>query len=324
MKKRVLNLSLLMLLSTSFNAFGMINAIRDIVSQTSTSTDKVVEDVKNKINTAVIDLTHDGTSEAAKIKINDTIEAIRKLPDSKFNQISEDVKSSFAKSLKVFSDQLSLLNKVAANSLKEILDKSANINKFMIEFAQKNPKTAGAIALVGAAGTFYGVHNLLKSKGIIHDAKKHTRGGAAAIDASALVEHHGLSPELQATVDAEIQARGGDVNALVGEGNKARTLLMEYSEGPNASLDKVKYLVENKSADLNLRDNWDGGHTRSALEYASIYGHADIVDYLLSKLGKIDTSLARQYAEWYRSLGNFDEENYKKIILSLDNMNSKK
>ncbi|CAN8001451.1 unnamed protein product, partial [Ixodes hexagonus] len=42
-------------------------------------------------------------------------------------------------------------------------------------------------------------------------------------------------------------------------------------------LSKIKYLVEEREIELNLRDKWDG----TPLYYACLCGHKEVVEYLL-------------------------------------------
>lgn len=303
MKKRVLNLSLLMLLSTSFNAFGMLASLMDA----NKANDKVIQSVTEKINQAVVELAHNSESGSAQKIANDAIAAVEKLDDSKLAKLSEAAKLALAKSLTVLRNKFSQLkSSAAANSLSKIVEKTTNLKNILTEFVQKNPKTA-AMALVGTAGTVYGVHKLLKSKGIIHDATEHTRGGAAAIGEASEVEHHGLSPELQATVDAEIQARGGDVNSLV----DGRRLLGKYSEGPGADLNAVKYLLNKQANHLLPADDQE----RSLLIFPAAWGKVDILEFLLSLGGFTEQNKndALNYAIAGLNANNFDEETFNRI-----------
>lgn len=56
----------------------------------------------------------------------------------------------------------------------------------------------------------------------------------------------------------------------------------------NGSLDEVKNIVE-KGVDVNA-ELLNG---RNPLHYAADYGHTDVLNYLISKGGKVDVSVVR-------------------------------
>lgn len=124
---------------------------------------------------------------------------------------------------------------------------------------------------------------------------------------------------IQNRIDQEISARGG-VNKLTGVGNETRTLLMSYATQGN--LPAVRYLVEQKGADVNVEDTFygPGKQGRTALIFPAYFGHADIVEYFASdRFPKMDTSLSRIWAN-----GNHqDAAKASRIIAALNRIDAK-
>jgi hypothetical protein len=169
----------------------------------------------------------------------------------------------------------------------------------------------------------------------VQNHKAHTRsetaavaGGGAAMandktgeiigGAAAKVKHNKMDHNLKAQIDGEIKARG-NVNFAP---NNGRSLLMKYSEGSNANLDAVQYLVK-LGADINLEDTSTGEKGRTALAYAAYWGNQPIVEFLTSLDPRMDKSTALKYAQTSKTKkeGNHHSlahsgtvENYNQII----------
>lgn len=128
-----------------------------------------------------------------------------------------------------------------------------------------------------------------------------------------------ISPELQQLydqIDKEIKRRGG-VDEKQGEGKEAKTLLMEYSQDGN--LDAVKYLVEEKAANINILDDFP--NPRPTLVRPAFTGKADIIEYLSSL--ELDIQAIPVIKSW--AIGGLktyhkDQEKFDRIMAALDSM----
>lgn len=156
MKKKLLNLSLFLLLSTSSNVFAMLKQ----GTKAYLTVDGPIKEVTEKLNQATVELLSDGASGATQTSLNRAVDALLKVDDSKLTQISEAVKSGFAKSYNVLTG---LLPSRESKIIKSVLDNSTNLKNIIVDFARNNPGTAGAIAVTGAGLCAFGI-NRLKSK----------------------------------------------------------------------------------------------------------------------------------------------------------------
>jgi hypothetical protein len=312
MNKRVFNLSLLMLLSASSNVFGMGEGKNAYIL-----VDQPVQEITEKLNQATVELLADCASGTAQTSLNSAVDALSRVDDSKLTELSEAVKYGFARSYNVLTG---LLPSRESKIIKSVLNSRTNLKTIIEDFARNNPKTAGAIAATGAGLCAYGAYKYTKGAGAKLQKETRTIGGGAAAEA----RFTAIDPNLKAQIDAEIIERGG-VDELVGTGLETRTLLMQYSEGYNSNLEAVKYLVEEKKADVNLKDTYqsDWSGPRNALTYASSHGSADIVEYFASLPKKIDTTEARKYAQLGFQLDQMNEANYDRIIAALDLIDKK-
>jgi hypothetical protein len=139
-----------------------------------------------------------------------------------------------------------------------------------------------------------------------------------------------INPVLKAQVDSEIAGRGGNVNALVGNGYETRTPLMKFAEAENASLDAVKYLLTIPGIDITVKDTYY--RPRTVLIYPAHYGNADIVEtlaeYLINhpeiKLDQVDTALAKEYATGGYNYKYTDEGSFNRIIKAINKIETAK
>lgn len=138
---------------------------------------------------------------------------------------------------------------------------------------------------------------------------------AAAIRTTCELRCNSDLPKLHANIDEKIKQRGG-VDVLKGEGNEKRTLLMSYGEGFSPCLNAIKYLIEQKNADLNVLDTYI--EPRPFLIYPAYYGHADIVEYIASLGKKIDTKQARHWANGGLGVTHNDKDKLNRILAALD------
>lgn len=326
MNKRVLNLSLLMLLSAPFNAFGMDDQnssnwkkIFYMFKPTPTtaapeecvnSADDVLKTSSDALKSAIKVVQTSSNPESGQVQtvVNSAIEAIKNV-----ETVSSDTKLG---ALLQFKNDVVKLGQLLGGGLKTVYDKAIDGYPALKQLVSSHPKISIAVGASVASAGSYGLYKYLSTKGIVAPRDDLTRN-------LGLVEmaEFQIDPELKATVDAEIEARNGDVNALLGEGYETRTPLMKYAEAGNANLEAVKYLVEVKGADLNIKDTYNT--PRTVLIYPSFYGNAEIVEYLASRPDKLDTKLAREYA-----IGGFgqtyhDQDKYDRIMASLNAIDQK-
>jgi ankyrin repeat protein len=129
-------------------------------------------------------------------------------------------------------------------------------------------------------------------------------------------------PSLQALygqIDAQIVQRG-HIDAVTGEGNETRTLLMQYAE--KGDLAAVRYLIE-QGARLDVEDTYygEGNPGRTAIIFAAYYGYADVVEYFASHaLALLERHIteARIWADGGLRDQHKNQELYRRIIAALD------
>jgi hypothetical protein len=120
--------------------------------------------------------------------------------------------------------------------------------------------------------------------------------------------------ELKAQIDAEIEMLGGINEKMYLAPNESRTLLMKYAEEGN--LYAVKYIVEEKLADLNILDDYSS--PRSAIIFPCYYGFVDIVEYFCSIKKQIITNEALVWAESGYLNQYYDLDIFMRIVKALN------
>lgn len=327
MKKRVLNLSILCLMSSSFNTFA---------SDLSTS---FVENPESVIDKAIF-VSAAGIADIVAESGSSTNElvsgVIEMLPDVE-KALAKTNEGKVANFGNYFGSFLSKAPQSAKEYMCAALEKSANAKDAVLAAAQNNPKIAAALGFCALGGVAYAGYKLItnagaKGAGKTSDEGIRTIGGGAAVQQSHMSQIQNISPvqnlaqiieedeeesdqsslseisdELRAQIDAEVQAQNGDVNALV----NGRTLLGKYSEGPDANINAVKYLVENHHAD-HLKP---GDAERTLLIFPAAWGHPAIVAYLLGLNGftEADKASAINYAIAGLNANNFNQETFNQL-----------
>jgi hypothetical protein len=340
MKKRVLNLSILCLMSSSFNMFA---------SDLSTS---FVENPESVIDKAIFvsaagisDIVAESGSSTNKL----VSEVIEMLPDVEKALANTYAGNTYASKVinfgNYFGSFLSMVPKYAKEYMCEGLEKSANAKDAVLAAARNNPRIAAALGLCALGGVAYtGYNRFRRNAGAnrvvqLLDEENRTIGVGAADGGADVQENHLLQPndidslpelnldtiieeneddldqfrsselsdELRAQIDSQIEAQNGDVNALV----NGRRLLGRFSEGPNANLDAVKYLVENYGAEHLL----PGDAERTLLIFPAAWGHPAIVDYLLNLGGFTaeDKMNAKNYAISGLNANNFNQATFDQL-----------
>jgi len=318
MKKRVLNLSLLMLLSTSFNAFGIdenssvltqfLNKLKPTTATYQTSgtatgletlPDNAVQEASKTLQSVIETVKKSPNAEGVlQTAVNRAIDAIKNV-----DLVSENARFS---GLRQFINNSVTLGNLLKGALRSAYDTALENTQNLKDLIVANPKTA-SLAVAATLGTA-GLYKLLQSRKMVAPSDDQTRG-VAIIE----TETTKINPELKAQIDAEIEAQGGDINFSL---NNGRSLLMKYSEGHNANLDAVKYLIS-QGANLNQEDLSTNELGRTALAYAAYWGKKPLVEYFLS-LNPDNKATALQYAQISKAN---KAKNYEDVLQDLESIN---
>jgi len=308
-----LNLSILMLLSSSFNAFGA-----EDVSKAA----EIVQAATNLAVTGILDAVVDNG--AASKEISEAVVAsIVQLPTSPelLSNLNPEVQSTFAKFVGRFVDFVpeTVKQKVCAHPwISTIVGSCALVGTGALAYRafRNRGNDASSAAVAGGSqanlgGSFASLSPSLAS---------FSNSFRSAIGLSDESQDEALTKALYDTIDSQIAARDGNVNA--GEGNEGRTLLMTYAMDGN--LPAVKYLVEQKGANVNAEDIYygQGNPGRTAIALASAFGHADVVEYLAAKSSPgTSTSITREWANsgYYQDAKDATQR-YARIMAAFDSM----
>jgi hypothetical protein len=329
MKKRVLNLSLLMLLSASSNVSAMFKAgstAFTMVSPAEKAAEKAIETVTDNLDKATSAIANSNEG-AVQVALNGVLESAKKL-DS-ISPASLEGKQTTNMIAKFGNLICSLSKNEKLNYLKNAFMTGYSKLANLPHLVKNHPKLTVCLTAASAA-TAYSLykHNkgatsskdLNKDAGIVRGgaAIAHEETGSFGGGAAAEAKHNEIDTPLKAKIDAEIE-KIKDVNYALDNG---KSLLMRFSEGINANLDAVRYLIE-KGANINQQDTSTGEKGRTALAYAAYWGNAPLVEYFLSLDPTLDKSTALKYAQTSKAKkeGNHHSlahsgtvENYDQII----------
>jgi hypothetical protein len=347
MKKSILNLSLLMLLSASSNvsAMSFFNKGKNaytIVSKSPVDAETIITSVTENLEKASKAVAN-GDEAVAQTALEAFVNSAEKLDDIAPSLLPVSNPQTTNMLTKLGNVFCGLSQSPKFNFIKKPLSASYNGLVNLPNLARQHPVAAGCVAAfvvgVGAAAAYkYRTANLAGASGqnlvnpnsnsvviAVDDLQtgqtvnetehcelspeQHTRGGAAAISSSEARDHE-ISPDLKAEIDKTIDENDGDVNALLPWGNENRTLLMYYAEANQANIDAIKYLVEVKNADVNKKNNMN----RTVHNYAAFWGKPEILEYLLqhTEPGSIDLDYLKNDAKF--ATGHQGLEAYLKIL----------
>jgi hypothetical protein len=284
MKKIILNLSILMLLSSTINL-----SASDLAG--CPSPESVIEAARNLTTLGI----GQAVVENVDIPSGITDAFVDQLPqiDVAISNVSTSLASNFGKSLGVF------LNYVPESVKTTVC---------------KHSKVAGVVAGVCALGAgAYAVNRYVQSRGGTSVLSPSRTFGSGVVSSatnlfSPTTDEDQDTKALKEQIDLEVAKRDGNVDALV----DGRILLSKYSEGDLANLEALKYLVEKYKANHLVPADPEG---RSLIVFPSVWGKTEILDYLLSLGGftqenKID---ALRHANSGFSAQYFDQETFDKI-----------
>jgi len=222
---------------------------------------------------------------------------VEQLPqvDGAISNVSSSLASNFGKSLGVF------LNYVP-ESVKTTVCKHSKVAGFV----------AGACALGAGA---YAVNRYVKSKGspsVLSPIRTFGSGAMSSVTNFFSPTTDEDTKALRNLIDTQVEEltkTGGNVNTVIFADNPetSRTLLGKYAEDGN--LPAVKYLVEEKGADVNALDSYY--EPRPAIIHAAFNGHVAVLQYLASLPQTTEQTLAAARA-W--SQGVFSDPDIKSAV----------
>jgi hypothetical protein len=344
MKKNVLNLSLLMLLSAPFNAFGMEGRNSEgwkkffyMFSPTTTavspeqcvnSADEVLKTSSDVLQSAIQVVQTSSNTDSGQVQtvVNSALAAIKNV-----NNVSQDAK--FGALLEIRNNVVKL-GQLLQGGLKIVYNKAIDNLPAIKTLVSSHPKISLAVGATVASVGSYAFYQYLSNQGIINprndlrslsaQANEYSQN-LASNRAESLNQDLGdlteIDKQLEENLLNEVREIGGvdKIHSIkVNEADPEGTLLMKYSRDNN--LPAVKYLIEKLNANPNIKDSAG----RHLLVYPAFFGNAELVEYLAPRSEASAFTEARRNAliafkENYFK-GNTDEQlsNLNRILYALE------
>lgn len=345
MKKNVLNLSLLMLLSTSFNAFGMDGQKSEgwkkffyMFSPSTTtaapeecvnSADEVLKTSSDALQSAIQVVQNSSNPDSGQVQtvVNSALAAIENV-----NNVSQDAK--FGALLQIRNDIVKL-GQLLQGGLEIVYNKAIDNLPAIKTLVSSHPKISLAVGATVASAGSYAIYQYLSNKGMAAQSNDLRSLSVQADEDSKDLASNDEDVDINNFVKSLDPKNGEDYKKFVDYlitnnqennllnynhvDNDGRTLLMLLAENywpagfvttnyPALAYFKESMDHNNKEIDVNQKDN----HGRTALFYAAHYGLENIVNFLLDELDANVDSIEIGAANFKEGYG-VDESTYDRI-----------